>query len=385
MLACAACVGLVATAGALEGQVTEQRLTEPAASFPHELSTIGGVMELPDGRLLLPDPLGQVLLALDLAAGTADTIGREGRGPEEYRQPDAVYPLPGDSTLLVDLGNGRLTSLGPDLSFGETAPIADGSPMSGNMVIRMPQAVDSEGRVYFQQMMGRMRPDGETADSAPVLRWDRSSGAIETIVNVKLEEVNVRRGGGPNNQQVDMSPVPMSPRDGWAAGFDGRVAVVRAGVYRVDWINADGTVVSGPVVDYEPVRIRNADKEAYLDEMASAGMQVQVMNENGRITTAFSRGGGRSSQRQLDSYDWPDVMPAFRANRVRVSPEGMVWVQRYTSFGEETAIDVFDKDGQLTKRVFLPVGRRLVGFGDGVLYAAYADDLDLQWLEMYQR
>ena len=56
-----------------------------------------------------------MLFVVDMDAGTRAQVGAEGQGPEEYRQPDAVWPLPGDSTLLVDLGNGRLVVLGPDL------------------------------------------------------------------------------------------------------------------------------------------------------------------------------------------------------------------------------------------------------------------------------
>ena len=81
------------------------------AAFPESFSTVRGLIEMPDGRLLISDGLGQALMMVDLDAATADTIGRVGGGPEEYRMPDALFRLPGDSILLVDLGNGRLTVL----------------------------------------------------------------------------------------------------------------------------------------------------------------------------------------------------------------------------------------------------------------------------------
>jgi hypothetical protein len=374
---------VVASGGSdLAGQIREQNLTEPVESFPQEFSLLGGVLELPDGRVMVADPLGQALAVLDMSAGTADTLGRVGGGPEEYRQPDAVHRMPGDSILLVDLGNGRLTVLGPDLSFGETTPIALGSPMSGNMMIRMPQGVDSQGRVYFQRMMGRMRPDGQMADSAPVFRWDRATGAVDTLAMVKLDEVEVRRSGSGNNQSVDMSSVPMSHRDGWAVGWDGRLVVARSGDYHIDWIDPDGMTVSGPPVEFDPVRIRTPEKEDYVDGLASSGMSISVQNVNGQITTAFGR-GGRSTRRELDAYNWPDEMPAFKANRIRIAPDGTAWVERYVSAGSRPVFDLFDMGGVLVQRVTLPAGRRIVGFGDGAVYAAYEDELDLQWLEKY--
>ncbi|HBE00703.1 MAG TPA: hypothetical protein DC060_21240, partial [Gemmatimonadetes bacterium] len=91
-------------------------LGAPTAVFPEDFGTIGSVRELPDGRVLVADPLSNALYALDMDAGTRVVIGREGEGPEEYQQPDGVWALPGGSTLLVDLGNGRLTTLDADLA-----------------------------------------------------------------------------------------------------------------------------------------------------------------------------------------------------------------------------------------------------------------------------
>jgi hypothetical protein len=87
------------------------------------------------------DPLGGALYFVDMNAGTRTVVGTEGQGPGEYLQPDAVWPLLGDSTLLVDLGNGRMITLGrPDLEFGPTSPLSAGSPRSGGMVVAIPQA-----------------------------------------------------------------------------------------------------------------------------------------------------------------------------------------------------------------------------------------------------
>ena len=57
---------------------------ELEAEHPEPFSFLSGFRELPDGRLLAPDPLSQVLLRVDLDAGTADTLGGVGEGPGEY-------------------------------------------------------------------------------------------------------------------------------------------------------------------------------------------------------------------------------------------------------------------------------------------------------------
>jgi hypothetical protein len=336
--------------------------------------------------VLVADGLGQVLVALDMDAGTADTIGRTGGGPEEYQQPDGIFPLPGDSILLVDLGNGRLTALGPDFGFGETWPIAQGGMRmgGGSMTMRLPRAVDAQGRVYLQGRMA-MGPGRPLPDSAYILRWDRGTDAVDTLGLVKEQELTMTRSGSANNQNVSISPVPMSPQDGWTAAPDGRIAVVRSAGYYVDWIQPDGRIVSSSPNEVRAWRVRRADKIAYMERLQRNSLEVGVTNINGNITTAFRRGmrGGERDEPNIDGVEWPDALPAFHAGGVYVARNGEMWVERYMPADEAPAYDVFDETGSLVRRVVLPEMRSVVGFGDGVVYLARSDEFDLQWLEKY--
>ena len=100
--------GTVGAQGVQGAQRTQGTTTlgEAEAVYEEAFSVVSTVRELADGGVLVADALGQVLVHLDMDAGTADTLGSVGEGPDEYRQPDAVWPLPGGRTLLVDLGNG---------------------------------------------------------------------------------------------------------------------------------------------------------------------------------------------------------------------------------------------------------------------------------------
>jgi hypothetical protein len=246
----------------LEAQESVQSLTQPEATYPEAFALVQRVRELANGRVVIADPLGQVLLIADMKSGKADTLGGVGQGPEEYRQPDAVYPLPGDSTLLVDLGNARLTVLDPDGKFGKTMPMTQGSPgPGGGLLIVMPRGVDSKGRVYFQPIGGGMARG--FPDSAAVVRLDRQTGAMDTLAQVKLPEVRQTRAGGPGNQNVSISMLPLSPRDAWAVAPDGRIAVARSSDYHVEWVSPDGEVTRGMPVGYRPVKVERADKEEW--------------------------------------------------------------------------------------------------------------------------
>jgi hypothetical protein len=375
------CLGLLAAAGSLQAQVREENLTEPQATYPDGFGLVNGLLELADGRVMIADPLGQALVIADMTAGTADTVGAVGRGPEEYNQPDGLFPMPGGSILLVDLGNARLTVLGPDGSFGETMPITQGEPGTGRLQILLPRGTDSEGRLYFRPMGGGMR---QLPDSAAIARYDRASGAMDTVARVKLPEMKQTTGGGANNQMVMISPVPLSPEDAWAVAWDGRVAVARSGDYHVEWIHPDGSVVRGAPTEYEPVRIRGADKEEWAENL-SGGINIGIMaSAGGERRISMSRGGGGDGP-DLDSLEWPDHKPAFLSNGVWVTPEGDVWVQRHVSAGEPVQFDVFGADAELKGKVTLPAGRNVVGIGKSAVYVVRTDELGLQWLEMYGR
>lgn len=388
---CSATPALLAVAFLVVGdlsvaaQVQEQRLSHSTASYPEPFSNVGGVLELPDGRVMVADGMGQALVVLDMAAGTADTVGRTGSGPEEYRQPDNIFPLPGDSILLVDLGNGRLTAIGPDFGFGETWPIAQGSMgmRGGTFTLRIPRAVDERGRIYLQGRMP-MRPGSSLPDSAHILQWDRSTDAVDTLGMVKEQERAMRRSGGANDQNISITPLPMSPQDGWTTARDGRVGVVRSAGYYVEWIHPDGRLVCGPTNEVRTSRVRRADKEAYMARMQRNSLGVEVMNVNGNMTTAFRRGTrGRPDRQDIDGMDWPDALPVFQASGIHIARNGDLWVERYVTAGTAPVYDVFDGNGVLVRRMTLPEGREVIGFGNGCVYLTRTDQFDLQWLEKY--
>jgi hypothetical protein len=365
----------------LVAQESVQRLVQPDVSYPEAFALIQQVRELADGRVVVADPLGQVLLIADMVSGKADTLGRVGQGPEEYRQPDAVYPLPGDSTLLVDLGNARLTVLDPEGTFGKTMPMTQGSPgPGGGLLIVMPRGVDSQGRVYFQPIGGGMARG--FPDSAAVVRLDRVTGALDTLTQVKLPEVRQSRSGGAGNQNVTISMLPLSPRDAWAVAPDGRIAVARSSDYHVEWVSPDGEITRGTPVGYEPVKVERADKEEWAENMSN-GVRIGIAVSDGDRRVTLGRGGG-SGGPDIDGLDWPDTKPAFVDDGVSVTPEGDMWVRRHVSAGSPVRFDVFGPDAELKGAVTLPAGRRVVGFGHGTVYVTRTDDLGLQWLERYR-
>ena len=357
------------------------------AALEQEFAVIQTVRELPDGRVLVADPLGQTLAAVDMDAGTIATLGRVGEGPAEYRQPDAVWPLPAGRSLLVDLGNGRLTELNADLSFGDTRPYMLGSFELGSpIMLAIPQGVDDGGGIYFQGF--GMSAGGNVSDSAEVLRYDLDTEAVDTAASVKLTDRTRRTSGGPNNQNVSVSPIPLSPADAWGVAADGRVAVARSvagsGTFWLEWFGAGGEVTRGPDYPYSPVDIGRAQMEEWRDGQAESGggMTIEVTGVNGVMNMRAGRRGAPGTD-DLDTYEWPDSKPPFFQGRIPVDRTGRAWLRRHTAAGDAPVYDLFDGSGMRVMTVELPLERRVVAFGEGVLYAVRMDEFDLQYLERY--
>jgi hypothetical protein len=105
--------------------------------------------------------------------------------------------------------------------------------------------------------------------------------------------------------------------------------------------------------------------------------------ERPRSTMSLGGGGGRAAPPK-DRF--PDHLPPFEWREVYTTPEGGVWVRRVQPAGiTQPLFDVFDTTGRRTRQVRLPMGRDVVGFGRGRMYATREDEDGLLWLESYRR
>jgi hypothetical protein len=252
--------------------------------------------------------------------------------------------------------------------------------------IILPRALDDFGRIYFEAMGGG--PGQGPSDSAGVSRYDRSTGTTDIVAMAWRTAPIVTRSG--NN--VSMSLPRMAPNDDWAVGSDGRVAVVRANGYYVEWHLPDGQVVTGPDTPYEILPIGYADKEADLERSSGDGLAVAIMRDNsGSTNMQMSRGGfrGGGDAPTVEDQEWGETFPPFQTRRSIVSPLYEVWVQRWLPGDRPPMMDIFGPDGGLKGSVVIPDRSQLIGFGKGpagadVAYFVRTDEVDLKWLERYR-
>jgi hypothetical protein len=364
--------------GKLAGQSGERRVAtlERDAAYPEPFSYLSGVRELSDGTVLAADPTSEVVLRLDMETGTADTLGREGAGPQEYDGPDRVFPLPGDSTLLVDLGNGRLVVIDPEGTFVSWTPMATSNKI-GRLRILHPTFVDAAGNIYSLAPYWQDRvPD---------------TSAINRINRAKWEETPVAWIWHPEREWRPRTEkqLILVAYDSWAVGDDGRVAVVRANGYSVDWYFPDGQVIRGPPNDVDVYPLRRADKEAAVEARNANTIWARTTGSATEITSIRSTRGSSSSNRWgIDDFEWPSTLPTFGPGTI-VSPQGEAWVARMMPAGEPARYDVFDESGTRLGFIELSPGSKVIGFGTGrgekaVAYVTHTDDVGFVWLERYR-
>ena len=378
----------------LAQNVPTRTLSKPDVEYSEPFTQISGIRELKDGRLVVIDPRDKTVQVVDLKAGTATKLGREGSGPGEYGIPFRLMSLPNDTTAISDMLNNRLLLINPNATVGgfvdlNVPPPSGGRGEGRGMVMiggNMPTAADAKGRMYYQGPPFRMTENGpQSADSVPMIRWDRASGKRDTLAWLRLPASanQVTSRGGRGNQQVSIrmgGGPPFNGADQMVVAPDGRVAVAHHDPYSVDFVSETGQRVRGQPIKYDRQRISDGHKAEWRERQKSA-TGMMITNDNGRRSATM----GPAGQTQDPEVWGGEYMPPFLSGAtLSFSNDGYLWVQRTGPAGQPPTFDVIDRAGNLAQKVVLPKRARLLGFGNGAIYVARLDEDDLQYIQKYR-
>ena len=383
----------VATPSDASAQVPLRRLPKADVEYREPFTAISGLRELGDGRVIVADMRDKTLQLIDLARGTSTPVGRQGAGPGEWGNATVLYALPGDTTMMIDVANGRLFLVGPDGTPAPPVRMAENSPLLWSQL----NGADANGRLLLVKSRSPAKPTDASVGIADVMRLDRRTGRVDTVATLaepKGEQTAARMLDGGMMQWV--TNLPFAARDLAAIAPDGRIALVRSAPYRVEWIAPDGTRAQGAPAEAPNVRITAAEKEDFTRNSVRPGA---ILIRGAPALSSSSAGAAKSprarapAMTKLDiekiftpNQQWPAVKPPFLDAAVRVAPDGRVWVLRTRAWDDSIpTFDVFDGAGHVVERVALPKRTKLVGFGKGTIYLARTDDDDLLWLQRVRR
>ena len=364
------CFGLSLHTGPLAAQA---RLTlgKPDATSAADFERIMAVRELRDGSILLVDRAENALVHLPSVVVPPRRIGRVGSGPLEYRTVGSLWPLAGDSSLLIDEYTGRW------LVLQSAALVAQYSESrSANQVIRSrTDGVSADGAIVgvrptrFRAGVNRTE---NTAESLAVVRVGMRSERVDTLT------VIAGHGGGgvtriparDGRPEFLLDFNPLSAAEQVLLHPDGWLSVVRLNPYRVDWRRPDGSWVRGAPLPETVRPVTRAEQcEAIARIFPSTFMACDPSTFAG----------------------WPRSVPPVRW-RVRTAeptlwalPQGKLAVARTPSLGDPRRLyDIVDRRGLRVGILTLAEGEVLVGSSARFAYVSLTDEDGLQRLRRYE-
>ena len=361
------CLLLLSVQAAASVEPPTRTPTQIPLRIDARLTHVSAARELQDGRILITNAREPAVLLLDPATGVSTRLGEPGAGPGGYARPGGLYAGLDGSTLLLDRGRIRALTVSADGTLGgsRTIAIPDWS-ISSDQDIDL-QRLDARGAVYYV----RHSLGGAALGSrdGTILRFDPDARTSTPIATVRRPEVRAMPAG--DNVIIGRTIIG-SPADGWGVAPDGRVAVVRADPYRVEWHAPDGKVVRGKPVPVDRLPMTEADKQAFIASAAGQGPSVGMADRSSgaplRLEPLFA-----------------DTKPPFAPDDLLVSPDARVWVLRSRPYGASAAIyDVFDDAGARIGRIALPDGSRIVGFGRGSILVRWTGEGERCELRRYR-
>ncbi len=357
------------------------------------LAAVSQVRALPDGRVIVHDNSGRrvvmfdstltkVTVIADTTSATGNAYGSRIGGIVAFRGDSTLFVDPIVVSMLLIDGSGRIvrTMAAPrsaDAGYLIGGPF--GTP-----------GLDARGRLVYRQTI-RMPVDPTTrrpptADSSSIVRFDFATRSLDTTGKFaipKIRSIQTTREsprGMVTMVTVAVNPIPLT--DDWAVLSDGTIAVVRGRDYRVDFIDAAGTVTSGPKIPFAWERMSDELKTAVLDSTrAELDRQLAARVEQ-RAAAARAAGTPPSTAPVIEPPpielatldELPDYRPAFRQGAARGDADGNLWIRTSKMSNGGPVYDVINNKGVLIDRVAIPPGRVIAGFGPGgMVYMGVVD------------
>jgi len=328
----------------------------------YEFFRIAGAQRLSDGRIVVADAGALQIRYYDSVGDHLHSTGRAGGGPGEFVTILFIEATQHDTVLVFDFRSQRISYFDPNGSFSRSvtmrflmegggfpmyvAPFDDGTILSGV------RTYFGDGEIQTGTMRDlivylRSSPDGELIDTLAV----RPGGEIHAMAQENRRLVGDRPFG--RYPQFAVSG------NGFFQGSTDR--------YEIEHIDFDGRLLRSfrrPIANMEAT---TADVEEYKQE---------------RLEGADER-NSQLLQTLFESVTFPDAFPAYGS--FLADAEGNLWVEVYRKPGDDQPCwTVFDRDGRMLGEVLTPKRFTLHQIGADFVLGRWADDLDVQHIQMFE-
>lgn len=369
-------------------------LDHGAKELSQPMEWTGTMVELRDGRVLIGGHSKKLWL-VDFSRDTRAVTVDSGHGPTEI-QDGVLLSGSGDSALFFDDKLRRLLVFTPSGAVAGATPFG-GPPNDPFAIIKSmrPRSVDASGAIYGEtpgvgmaSMDEMMRGTiTKILDSVIVERFDPRTGRTDSIARVhnSFEDAPTMRLHGDSATMTWHIP-DMRGEDAWALLPDGRVAILRAGSYRVEFASLGRPTTHGPPVTHIPVPVTDAEKKRAIDEARDEVADANGLRASIADSVKVRMGAGVAIPKMVyvlgDVPSWPAFKGPF--DEIMASPDGRLWVRTPTVRHDRTfTYDVLDGTGGLIAHVRTAPHESIVGLGRGMVYTFRSDSTEFRQFRRY--
>lgn len=405
-------VGQLSIAELVIAQSTVPVVELPSASVSTRAAfgAILGIRQLSNNSVLINDAKRRQVSLCDASLGNCKiVIDSIPSTPNSY--PETQSPLIrylGDSSLLVDVASKSFLLVGANGSIVRPMALPN-DPIAAQSLTSAGSATDPLGRLVYkhtpplalQIMRDRSNPTpqiklDQTGEWVEVMRADLDERRVDTLGRVRENPDSMIVVTLPDGRRAFKQVInPLPTFDEWAMLSNGSVAIIRGHDYHIDWIHADGSKSSMAKFPFDWKSLSQEDKQRLSDSTLTfrndrnaetAKREKEAASRTGEVQTARTgRGGGPGGgPGQFENSAIPEIVPLkdiadyyppIRREAAMADLDDNLWILPTTSAQSrngELVYDVVNEKSGLYKRVRLPRGRALAGFGKGgVVYLAY--------------
>ena len=305
-----------------------------------------------DDAVIVADFGSNFVVRLPLDGGPPTMLGEAGEGPGEFGRVGTMLELGGDTLLVTDSGNTRVSVFTGDAFaydrryeafvaeaiYEPVSRAADGTFLLGPSAFALRQQPDPGWRAY---------PLLATTDFV----------AMDTVGAVEM----MHFGDDDDRNPINLRGIVTGSSAGFVYGRTDRP--------EVRWIDPAGAVTQIARWTPRPLEATDADRDAY-----EAWYRERV--DPGNDPEAWER----RLRDALDDFEGP--MPAF--SWLETDSQGNAWVGNHDFSAWVQRFDVFGPDGHWVARVELPRPARLLDVSDDAVLVYERDELDVQGVVLYR-
>ncbi len=316
---------------------------------PRALFRVSGGVRLHDGGVAIANGGTGEIRLFDASGEHRATFGRSGGGPGEFRTLTLLARRPGDTLVVYDAGQRRVSVLHPESGIVREQSLPSDA---GRVVVVLPDG----GMIGSGSAGGLLQPTDGLVRPQAQLRLLSADGALIRALD---EYASNESGVSVSGQRAIIRTPPFARRTVFAAFGNGYV-----------------------VADQAQPELRLFGRDGALERIVRIGTEVQPVTRAHldahleRVLASAPADGRASIRAGFEAMQLPSHLPAF--GEVRVGHDSTIWVADHPEPGtERSQWTVLGSDGHALARVALPDRAVLLDVGADWVLMQLRDELDV--------